>query len=114
MGLLNRRNGRRLWATYPRNLQKLLQSRWYRRHLRRHLLPLRQQMQLRSLLQQSSQVDVEDGVEAAKKREAKILAATYSPEVEADRKRREQFYLGLGVNGQDAKRLVARILDAYA
>ena len=43
-----------------------------------------------------------------------MLSRTYSPEIEHERKQREAFYLSLGVPSEDAQRLVARILAAYA
>ena len=43
-----------------------------------------------------------------------MLSRTYSPEIEHERKQREAFYLRLGVPVEDAQRLVARILAAYA
>ena len=49
-----------------------------------------------------------------KEEEKAMLNRVYSPEIEAERKKRESFYLGLGVPVEDARRLVARILAAYA
>jgi Tfp pilus assembly protein PilX len=51
---------------------------------------------------------------AARDEEARILNAVYSPALEAERKERESFYMDLGVPPADARRLVARILAAYA
>ena len=56
----------------------------------------------------------ESALQAAKDADLAILNRVYSPEVEAERKRREDFYLGLGVPSEDARRLVARILAAYS
>ena len=46
--------------------------------------------------------------------EHRMLTAVYSPAIEKERLEREAFYLELGVPLADAKRLVARILAAYA
>ncbi len=44
----------------------------------------------------------------------RMLSRRYSTEIEHERKQREAFYLSLGVPIEDAQRLVARILAAYA
>jgi len=64
---------------------------------------------------------VKEGVAQQKKsaeerdqEEARIMSAVYGPEIEEERKERESFYRDLGVPDADARRLVARILAAYA
>jgi len=56
----------------------------------------------------------EAALRAAKEADLAILNRVYSPEIEAERQRRLDFYLGLGVPKEDAQRLVARILAAYS
>ena len=58
--------------------------------------------------------EAEAALKAAKEADLEILNRVYSPEIEAERRRREEFYLGLGVPSEDARRLVARILAAYS
>jgi len=51
---------------------------------------------------------------AAKKAELEpAYSAKYSPEIEAQRQERLEFYLGLGVPEDEARRLVSRIVAAY-
>ena len=43
-----------------------------------------------------------------------LYEAKYSPEIEAERQERVAFYVGLGVPEDEANRMVARIVAAYA
>ena len=57
----------------------------------------------------------EEAAAAAAAREAQaVYSAKYSPEIEAQRQERLAFYLDLGVERQEAERMVARIVAAYA
>ena len=55
----------------------------------------------------------EEAAAAAREAEA-IYSARYSPELEAQRQDRLEFYLKLGVERPEAERMVARIVAAYA
>ena len=43
-----------------------------------------------------------------------IYTAVYSPEIEAKRQEREAFYKSLGVPDDEAKKIVSRMVAAYA
>lgn len=65
------------------------------------------------MVQRNKAEEDEEAAKSTMEAEHRIMTAVYSPEIEAERKEREAFYLNLGVPLHDAKRLVSRILAAY-
>jgi len=68
----------------------------------------------KALKREHARLNEEAEKKAAKAEEEVVYTAKYLPEIEAERKERVAFYVGLGVPEDEANRMVARILAAYA